>query len=231
LKNFWVGHYLGKGSFRWLRYPGGTSDRLSVSDLDADGLPELIFLLPGQRRVSILRNRGTGISVNSPVFVTTVDLPSSVAAGDLDGDGDLDLATTEVEGNYSTRGSVSLLLNRTPPPLSRDQDHDGIPDECARAVFHRGDPSGDGGTDLSDAVSLLDFLFTAGPAPGCLESADADNDGQVDLSDPIALLNFLFLAGAPPAPPGPAPLPCGPDPDSQGSPGDRGCRTYAACRA
>jgi hypothetical protein len=97
------------------------------------------------------------------------------------------------------------------------------------AMFHRGDPDGSGTADLTDAIFILEHLFLSGPAPGCLESADAQNDGLVDLSDAIAILLYLFSGGAPPPAPGPPPGPCGPDPDAPGSPGDLGCEAQGEC--
>jgi len=230
-EKFWVIRHLTSGSFKWESFSGATSRRVLVSDLDADGLPDLGFLLHQFSKVSIFRKRGRGIPAFSNATFITSDLPNSMISSDFDGDGRTDLATAGgVMNAWDGGGSVSLLLNLTPPPLSQDRDRDGIPDECRSLVFHRGDAEGDGAVDLSDAVFLIDSLFLGGPAPGCLESADGDNDGSVDLSDAIGILNFLFLAGAPPAPPGPPPLPCGRDPDPAGSPNALGCASYWACQ-
>ncbi len=110
-------------------------------------------------------------------------------------------------------GSCSVLL-WSPPP---------------RPFFHRADPSGDGASDLTDAVFILDHLFTGGRAPHCLESADVNNDGALDISDAIAHLGYLFTGGVPPAEPGPSTALCGIDPDEVGSPKDLGCGTYDQC--
>jgi hypothetical protein len=69
--------------------------------------------------------------------------------------------------------------------------------------FVRGDATGDGSVDISDAVSILAWLFLGDAAPGCRAAADANGDGAVDVSDPLALLSFLFLGGPPPPPPFP----------------------------
>ena len=81
---------------------------------------------------------------------------------------------------------------------------------CEQSVtFRRGDATGDGGTDITDGVFLLNYLFLGTQAPGCLDAADSDDNGNVDLSDAIRILNFLFLGGVPPLDPGPTV--CGPD--------------------
>ena len=78
------------------------------------------------------------------------------------------------------------------------------------ASFRRGDANDSGKTDLADAVFILGFLFTGGPAPVCPDAADSDDDGRLNISDAIKILSFLFT-GSPP-PPAPGPLECGNDP-------------------
>jgi hypothetical protein len=68
--------------------------------------------------------------------------------------------------------------------------------------------------DLSDAVTILSFLFLGRPEKLlCDKSADVTDNGRVDLSDAISLLNFKFLGG--PAPREPYGI-CGTDPTPDG---------------
>ena len=70
----------------------------------------------------------------------------------------------------------------------------------------------DGRFDLSDAVSLLAYLFTGGASPPCGDGTiadpanqallDANGDGNLDISDAAYKLNYLFTGG-------PAPIPGG----------------------
>ncbi|MGE4631917.1 MAG: dockerin type I repeat-containing protein, partial [Planctomycetota bacterium] len=76
------------------------------------------------------------------------------------------------------------------------------PSPCADP-FIRGDTNGSGAIDISDAVFLLAYLFSAGGPPSPEASGDANADGGIDISDAIYLLSFLFDSGAPP----PAPYP------------------------
>ena len=73
----------------------------------------------------------------------------------------------------------------------------------------RGEVNGDGKVDLSDAVSILQYLFLGLRQPNCLEAADVDDSGRLDISDAIYLLGHLFLGSR--APPAPYPQP-GTDP-------------------
>jgi hypothetical protein len=75
--------------------------------------------------------------------------------------------------------------------------------------FRRGDVNADGALNLSDAVSLLEWLFRGGVEPSCRSAADANADGALNLTDAVTLLGHLFQAA------GPLPEPaasCGPDP-------------------
>ena len=73
----------------------------------------------------------------------------------------------------------------------------GIAVDCL-AIWLGGDANGDRALDISDAVRILAFLFTGGPAPACQEMSDLDGDGRLDITDPIYVLSFLFLGGSPP---------------------------------
>ncbi len=98
-------------------------------------------------------------------------------------------------------------------------------------VFSRGDGNGDGSLELTDGIIVLNYLFTGGEAPGCMEAADSDNDGQISLTDAVLILGYLFQGGNAPALPGPPGVNtgCGPDTDVPGSPGDLGCDSYSGC--
>ena len=85
--------------------------------------------------------------------------------------------------------------------------HEGLRQPPA-GRFIRGDCNTDAVIDLTDAVYLLNYNFTGGPAPACIAACDADGDGSVSgqVTDALYLLSFSFLGGAPP----PAPFPvCG----------------------
>lgn len=106
---------------------------------------------------------------------------------------------------------------------------DGVeppPEEVVDQVsFLRGDPNDSGSSDLTDAINILDFLFSGlGAKIVCLEAADFNDDGKADITDALNILQFRFSGGAPPAPPG---LDCGPDPEASAA--HLGCERYTHC--
>ena len=48
--------------------------------------------------------------------------------------------------------------------------------------------------DISDLVYLVDFMFTEGPSPTCLDEANIDGDigNGIDISDLVMLVDFMF---------------------------------------
>lgn len=61
--------------------------------------------------------------------------------------------------------------------------------------FRAGDPSGDGLTNISDIVYIIDYVFKNGPAPAVAESADANGDCTINIADAIYLVNYVFRSG------------------------------------
>jgi hypothetical protein len=86
--------------------------------------------------------------------------------------------------------------------------------------FLRGDAGADGETTISDAIRILDFLFTGDTVLACKDAADTDDSGEIDITDPIRLLGFLFLGQGEIPAPGDA---CGVDPTEDAL----GCGEYA----
>ncbi len=64
--------------------------------------------------------------------------------------------------------------------------------------FLRGDANGDGVINVADAMYIINYLFTGGPAPDPLEAGDANCDGTVNIADAMHLINYLFAGGPPP---------------------------------
>ncbi len=61
-----------------------------------------------------------------------------------------------------------------------------------------GDADGSNIVTISDAVFLINYIFSGGPAPNPLASGDADCSGTVNISDAVYLINYIFSGGAAP---------------------------------
>ncbi|MFP6737182.1 MAG: glycoside hydrolase family 18 protein [Planctomycetota bacterium] len=169
--------------------PTGTWENgvFDYSDLVDNYLPEYTRHWHEQAKVPWLYNADTGVMI-------TYDDPESLA-----------LKVDYV--NEQRLGGVMLW------DLSSDDEedsllsvlHEGLRQPPA-ARFIRGDCNTDAMIDLTDAVYLLNYNFTGGPAPACAAACDADGDGQINgtVTDALYLLSFSFLGGAPPPAPFPA---------------------------
>jgi FG-GAP-like repeat/Calx-beta domain/FG-GAP repeat len=185
---------------------GSAPISVAIGDLNGDGLPDLAVANYGLNGVSVLLNTTTpGAAV--PSFTAAVNFAvgsalTSVAIGDLNGDGLLDL----VVANYRSN-SVSVLLNTTTPGAA-------VPSFAAQQSFATGtkpesvaigDLNGDGQPDLAVAnfgpdgnVSVLlnttvlgaatitpDFpqaaVFATGSVPASVAVGDLNGDGKPDI--------------------------------------------------
>jgi hypothetical protein len=68
--------------------------------------------------------------------------------------------------------------------------------------FDCGDANSDGVLNISDAVFLIAYVFSGGPAPAfCMYSkgkGDANGDGTVNISDAVYLIAYIFLGSSTP---------------------------------
>jgi FG-GAP-like repeat/FG-GAP repeat len=159
----------GNGSF-WARrhYAVGYDPRsVAISDLNGDGRPDLVAAnyyratgdpQHGANSVSVLLNRGDGTFTGKRDFRTGSG-PISVAIGDLNGDGEPDLAIADPGPDDTPAATVSVLFNRGDGSFERKHDYltGGRPESVAI-----GDLNGDGKLDLATAnedASTVSVLF------------------------------------------------------------------------
>ncbi|MEM7164387.1 MAG: FG-GAP-like repeat-containing protein [Planctomycetota bacterium] len=170
---------------------GGAQQDLLAVDVDGDGRRDVVALSILEAPVAVFESSsGTFAPVQS---FGVGAWPSAVASGDLDGDGQIDLAVACRDSD-----AVAVLFNRGQGGQDR---------------FLRGDVSGDGGVALNDAVLILGALFL-GQVLACPDAADIGDDGALNILDAVQLLNFLFVpSSAAPQAPYPA---CGSDATADG---------------
>jgi hypothetical protein len=66
------------------------------------------------------------------------------------------------------------------------------------AGFVCGDANASGTVNISDAVYLIAYIFSGGPAPNPLAAGDASCNGSVNISDAVYLIAYIFSGGPQP---------------------------------
>ncbi len=185
----------GNGNFGPPALFPGADNRTGVSlgDLDGDGDLDMTFTNFGAAGildyVSVLLNNGGGMFAVQDNY-TTGDDPSSVSLGDLDGDGDLDMAV-------ANRGTddTSVLLNNGDGTFVSQNLYDAGDNSQSVAL---GDLDDDGDLDMavanwrSDDVSVLfnngngtyapQIPYSAGNGSFDVSLGDLDGDGDLDMA-------------------------------------------------
>ena len=151
--------FLGKGDGTFSigpTYPACHAGGLATGDFNGDGIGDLAVADDGCGQVTILLGNGDGTFREGGNFETGgsgIFAPYSVAVGDFNGDGKLDLAAANELMN-----SVSVLLGNGDGTFQSHVDYATVPD-CRQVAT--GDFNGDGRLDLvvssgsDNAVSVL----------------------------------------------------------------------------
>jgi uncharacterized protein YjdB len=172
-----------------------------VADIDGDGKPDVLTANFSTDNISVFRNTSTSGSIASGTFASKVDFPSgngpnSIAAGDVDGDGKIDIVVTSelsddvsVFRNTSVAGTITFAarvdLNTSNAPYGvalRDIDGDGRPDivsgQSSSSVLNVFRNTGRPGS-ISFATRIN--LSTDGGARS-IAIGDLDGDGKPDIA-------------------------------------------------
>jgi hypothetical protein len=189
--------------------PNGPT-RIAVADLDGDGKPDLIIGSIYAHQITILQNISTSGSLDTnsfaaPVtfpFVNTAESPYWLLAGDVDGDGKIDLIAPDEAGNQvliyrnisvgglltsnSFAAPVAFNVGMSPRNIAlRDLDGDGRPDLASANI---GDQTVSilkniGAAGVIDTNTFApQFVLPTGSQPHDLTFGDLDGDGKPDLA-------------------------------------------------
>ena len=64
-----------------------------------------------------------------------------------------------------------------------------------------GDANGDATVNVSDAVSIINYVFVGGDPPDPLKAGDVNCDGTCNVSDAVYIINYVFVGGNEPCDP------------------------------
>ncbi len=191
---------------------GNSPSNVAIGDFDSDGKPDLAVASARGNYVVIYQNTAVLGSITSSSFATTAFLytgngPSSVAIGDLDGDGKPDLVVTNssersvsVYRNIATSGSITTAsfvarVNYTtgsdPQSVAiGDLDNDGKPDLAVTNLFENTlsvirNTAVSGSITAASFAAKIDFATSANPYNVVID--DLDGDAKPDMA--VANLN------------------------------------------
>jgi hypothetical protein len=200
---------------------GDGPHQVVIADLDGDGKPDLAVTDNYAHTISVYRNISAVGTLDADSFAPRVVLPANPAtyspyllvAGDVDGDGRLDLVATDVHGNtvsvfrnQATPGTlevesfapfVTFAVGAGPRALAlADLDGDGRPEIVT--ANHEGNTisilrnqSSPGEINASSFAPQLEF--PAGPGAFGVVVADLDGDAKLDIATANLAGNSITL--------------------------------------
>ena len=171
------------------------------SDVDSDGLGDVCDNCP------LVSNPGQGDLDGDGVGDACDNCAGIPNPGQANGDGDPfgDVCDNCIADNNPLQEDIDVdavgdscdNCLTIPNPAQTDTDGDGIGDACdtPSCPCIPGDADGNGVLTISDAVFMIAYIFSGGPAP-C--NGDANCDCVESISDAVYLINYIFSGG--PAP-------------------------------
>ncbi|HVW71248.1 MAG TPA: VCBS repeat-containing protein [Steroidobacteraceae bacterium] len=185
---------------------GGQPNQVVTADLNGDGRPDFVFadLSSSGNAIVVLQNSTTAGQFQPPVDLSTGNLTTSVAVGDLNGDGKPDIVAANYDSN-GNNGQVTIFFQSATTPGTfaagvsfpagaqpqsvkiLDVNGDGLPDLIVANQGPGSDGTGAPGVSilLQDATHRGTFLapITYSTPSGAIDVAvgDLNGDGKPDL--------------------------------------------------
>ena len=210
----------GTGSLTWSDLHGelsGTGLTLSTSGL-LSGTPavtgDLHVTAQAIDQVGATDTARYTFTINPVVAVTSAAVPQGTIAEaysyQLESNGGTGTITWSDKYNSLNGSGITLssegLLSGTPTGTGSfgfyavAQDVAGSKDEqplelIVAATFICGDANSDSKINVSDAVYVINYVFSGGDAPAPLESGDTNCDTKVNVSDAVFIINYVFSGG------------------------------------
>ena len=95
------------------------------------------------------------------------------------------------QGNYHLQETSPCIMSKKAcaPVLG------ALEPGCNPSQFICGDANGDDKINVSDAVYIINYVFSGGAEPDPRESGEVNCDGKVNISDAVYLINYVFSGG------------------------------------
>jgi hypothetical protein len=191
---------------------GGTPISVAVGDFNGDGKLDLAVVTnpASPNQISILLGYGDG-TFQAPVTYAAGSVPVSVAVGDFNGDGKLDLAVANISPGNTGPSMVSVLLGNGDGTFQPAVEYGAGSDTDSSSVA-LGDFNGDGKLDLAVAysgstnrVSILlgngdgtfqsavDYAGASLPGTSPPVLGDFNGDGRLDMAVIDAASSTVFV--------------------------------------